>query len=346
LVELLVGMAISVILITVMLAVMTQISSSVRTADSKIDSFRSAQSGFDLMTQRLSDATLNTYYDYDSETAPTTYMRRSDLHFLIEQNANLTTLFPSANAHSGQSVFFQASTGYSNSSTYSNTPGLLNACGYFIQYGPNSAYWPSIFSTANQTVRYRYRLMQAIQATEYNNIFADQEGATPEGGSAGNATFPATPWFASLSPLSVPIAENVIALIIWPQSPSAQNDASAAVTVSSDYQYSSRQGWPTSSLTTSPYAIQAEQLPQILQITLVAIDAASATRLDTGSATPPTVIENALKGSSPPAFTVATAAQYASDLTALENALAAAKIHYEVLTASITLRESKWSNGQ
>jgi uncharacterized protein (TIGR02599 family) len=189
LVELLVGMTISVILIIIMLAVMTQMSSSVRTADSKIDAFRSAQAGFDLMTQKLSDATLNTYYDYDSQVAPTTYLRRSDLHFLIEQNANLTTVFPSANAHSGQSVFFQAPTGYSNSSTYANTPGLLNACGYFIQYGPNSGYWPSIFTTSNQTAHYRYRLMQSIQATEFNSIFVDQEGTSPEGGSAANATF-------------------------------------------------------------------------------------------------------------------------------------------------------------
>jgi uncharacterized protein (TIGR02599 family) len=87
-------------------------------------------------------------------------------------------------------------------------------------------------------------------------------------------------------------------------------------------------------------------LPQILQITLVAIDAASATRLDTGSSTPPAVIENALKIGSPSPFTVASTAQYSLDLAALESALAAAKIHYEVLTTSITLRESKWSNGQ
>jgi uncharacterized protein (TIGR02599 family) len=87
-------------------------------------------------------------------------------------------------------------------------------------------------------------------------------------------------------------------------------------------------------------------LPQILQITLVAIDAASATRLDTGSATPPPVIENALKGGTSGLFKTATAAQYAADLASLESALAAAKIHYQVLTTSITLRESKWSNGQ
>ena len=351
-IELLVGVAISVILITVMLAVTTQVTSTVRSVDSKIDAFQSAQAGFDLMTRKLSDATLNTYYDYDSETAPTTYLRRSDLHFLIEQNANLSAVFlnsagtAAANANSGQSIFFQAPAGYSNATAYANTPGLLNACGYFIQFGPSSAYWPNIFTAGTQTVHNRYRLMQAVQPTESNDIYGDPELTTPEGGSGANATFPPTPWFSSLGTVAVPIAENVIALIIWPQSPANVDASGNPVAVSPDYQYSSRQGWPTPALTTSSVAIQAEQLPQILQITLVAIDAASATRLDTGSATPPSVIENALKGGTSGLFKTATATQYASDLASLESALAAAKIHYQVLTTSITLRESKWSNGQ
>ena len=121
LVELMVGIVISIILVGVLLAVMTQLSTTVRTVGNKIDAFQGAEAAFDLMTQTLSDATLNTYYDYDSSSAPTTYLRRSDLHFLVEQNSNLPTAFPNANANSGQSVFFQSPAGYSNNSTYAHT---------------------------------------------------------------------------------------------------------------------------------------------------------------------------------------------------------------------------------
>ena len=348
LVELLVGITISVILIGIMLSVMSQINSTVRTVDSKIDAFQNAEASFDLMTQKLSDATLNTYYGYDSATSPTQYLRRSDLHFLVEQNSNLTaTVFPTststaaANANSGQSIFFQAPSGYSDNALYANTTGLLNACGYFIEFGPNQPYWPTIFGTNGIAVHYRYRLMQSIQSTEFNNIYGDTETkATPEGGSNGTTAgaFPAAPWFQSLGASAVPIAENVVALIVWPQSPAITTPS----VISPDYQYSSRQGFPLSTSATATQIAQSEQLPQVLQITLVAIDAASATRLDNGTGTPPLVIENAIKNK----FTTATAAQYTADLGAMESALTAANIHYEVLTTSVTLRESKWSNGQ
>jgi uncharacterized protein (TIGR02599 family) len=135
----------------------------------------------------------------------------------------------------------------------------------------------------------------------------------------------------------LPIAENVIALIIWPQSPAF----GSANPISTDYQYSSRQGFPLAPTATPLQQAQAEQLPQILQLTLVAIDADSATRLENGTVAP-AVIESALQGK----FTTATTSQYATDLSHLESALAAAKINYQVLTTSVTLRESKWSNGQ
>ncbi len=335
-VELMVGIVISIILIGVLLAAMTQLSTTVRTVDSKIDAFQGAEAAFDLMTQTLSDATLNTYYDYDSSSAPTTYLRRSDLHFLVEQNSNLTTAFPNSNANSGQSAFFQSPVGYSNNSTYAHTPGLLNACGYFIQFGPDSASWPTIFTAGSRTIHYRYRLMQAVQSTEFNGIFGDLESTTAEGGSG---TFPTTPWFKSLGSVALPIAENVIALVIWPQSPAV----TSASGVSTDYQYSSRQGLPTPS-----NSLQSEQLPQILQVTIVAIDNASALRLDTGSPSPPTVIENALKGGSTGTglFKTASTTQYTADLASLEQALGTAHIQYQVLATSVTLRESKWSNGQ
>jgi uncharacterized protein (TIGR02599 family) len=167
LVELLVAIVVALIMIGIMLAIFNQASMTMRTAGSIMDAFQSAQAGFDIMTQRLSDATLNTYNDYDSTTSPTAYLRHSDLHFYIGQNGNtyLKTLSPIANANSGFSIYFQAPEGYSNASTYANTPGLLNACGYFIEFGPETSYWPAFFSASTISPRYRYRLMQGIQSS-------------------------------------------------------------------------------------------------------------------------------------------------------------------------------------
>jgi uncharacterized protein (TIGR02599 family) len=177
--------------------------------------------------------------------------------------------------------------------------------------------------------------MQSIQGTEYNGIYLDAESTIPEGGTGGG--FPATPWFSSLGGTALPIADNIIALIIWPQSPAS------SIPVSTDYQYSSRQGFPLPASATPTEQIQAEQSPQMLQITLVAIDAASANRLCTGS-TPPPIIEKALMGSGG-LFKTASTMQNAADLTSLENALAAAHVNFQILNTTVTLRESKWSNG-
>jgi uncharacterized protein (TIGR02599 family) len=329
LIELLVGMVVALIIIAVMLAVFSEASITVRTANGKMDAFASAQAGFDIMTQRLSDATLNTYYDYDNAVTPTTYLRHSDLHFFVGSNANtfVKALTPASNPNSGHSIYFQAPEGYSNgSSTYANTPGLLNACGYFVQFGPETSYWPTLFTAATFTPRYRYRLMQAIQSTEYNGIYADKEGNTAE-------TSPS--WVTPLNTTALPIAENVIALIIWPrQDPVADP---AGTNISPTYEYNSRQGFPyVPPSPPTPAALQSEQLPQILQVTMVAIDETSAIRLQSGT-TPPSVIENALQNK----FTNVT--QYAADIQSLESALIAAHIQYQVFTTSIAMRESKWS---
>ena len=333
LVELLVGMVVALIIIAIMLAVLNQASITVRSANGKMDAFQSAQAGFDIMTQRLSDATLNTYYDYDSPTAPTKYLRHSDLHFYVGTNGNsfVKTLSPVANANSGHSVYFQAPEGYSNgSASYANTPGLLNACGYFVAFGPETSDWLSLFASSTFAPRYRYRLMQTIQSTEYNGVYADQEGTMIE-------TSPG--WITPLNATALPIAENIIALVIWPrEDPSADPTGNI---ISPVYEYNSRQGFPfiavvPATAASTAAATQSEQLPPILQVTMVAIDEFSAVRLQSGT-TPPTVIENALQGK----FTDVTL--YATDIQNLETALIAAHIHYQVFTTSITLRESKWS---
>jgi uncharacterized protein (TIGR02599 family) len=172
--------------------------------------------------------------------------------------------------------------------------------------------------------------MQAIQSTENNGIYSDTE---PSGNPETSPT-----WIAPLNNMALPIAENVILLIIWPrQDPSTD---STGTMLSTDYQYNSRQGFPLPASATSGTiaAVQSEQMPPILQLTIVAIDEPSAIRLQSG-ATPPSVIETALQGK------FASVTQYALDLASLESALLTNHIGYQVLNTSVTLRESKWSSG-
>ncbi len=344
LVELLVAMVVSLILVVMLVGVVDQINKTVSNTSLRMDAFQSAQSGFDIMTQKLANATLNTYYGYDSPSAPTVYIRLSDLHFYVAQNSDLTgsPINSTANANSGHSIYFQAPEGYSNTSaTYANTPGLLNACGYFVAFGSDKSYRPMLFGSSRP--KYRYRLMQAIQSTENNGIYADQEilpsTQTPPPPSPPEAPpwigHP-NPWFVPLNASALPIADNVIALIVF--NPSLDP---AGNLISADYRYNSRQGIPPPPLASSPdTALQSEQMPPVLQVSMVTIDEPSALRLDDGTGAAPAIIENALKGK----FTVASS--YAKDLSDLETTLAANHIHYQTLATSITLRESKWSSGQ
>ena len=102
-----------------------------------------------------------------------------------------------------------------------------------------------------------------------------------------------------------------------------------------DFQYdSSNSGNP----------IVVNQLPPIVQVTMVVISEASAQRVDTLSLTPPPDIEAALSGSGGAPFTASNLAQYTADLKTLSTALASRHITFQVFTTSIPLKESKWSN--
>ncbi len=117
----------------------------------KIDQFRSARNGFEAMTRRLSEATLNTYYDYfdsngNSSTSgsytgtPSYYGRQSELRFISGPGlAGTATSTPPRPTHS---IFFQAPLGFvapvsSSDTTYTQYQGLnnlVNTWGYYLEF--------------------------------------------------------------------------------------------------------------------------------------------------------------------------------------------------------------------
>ena len=305
LIEMLVAMAVMVTILFLVFSVITQATNVWKRSSNKLEAFKSARAGFDLVTRNLSQATLNSYLDYDSATSPTRYMRKSELKFFIGPTG--VSGVPGT-PNCGQAVFFQAPLGYTlNSANTGSLDALLNTCGYYIDFTTNSSIPGHVSSSANP---YRYRLMQLLVPIENNTIYT----------ASGNA------WFNGVATKAVPVADNIIAMIIRPQDP-----ASSPADLTSNSTYDS-----TLNASNSTQPITAHQLPPVVQVTVVAIDEVSAARLIQGS-TPPGAIASALAGK------FSAASLYDKDLSDLEGALLSSGIDCRIFPSAVPIRESKWT---
>jgi uncharacterized protein (TIGR02599 family) len=233
-------------------------------------------------------------------------LRKSELKFLVGQSG--ASGLPGV-PDTGQVVFFQAPMTYTlNGGSYGGLDSLLNTCGFYISYTMNTGVPGHVDASKNP---YRYRLMQLLVPVEKNTVYS----------ASGNN------WFATQTSYATAVADNIIALIVRPQDPSATvPDIST-----SSFTYDS-----TLNAATTPQPVTANQLPPLLQVTMVAIDEASVSRLQQGS-TPPGVITSALAGK------FSNPALYASDLAQLEKDLLSAGLDCRVFTSAVPIRESKWT---
>src|SRR5690606_10668269 len=125
------------------------------------------RNAFTAITRQLSQATLNTYYDYllDPDTGiPTRYIRQSDLHFVAGKD-----LIANQQTHA---VFFQAPLGYTTAAPYSDMDTLLNASGFFLMRGTDQER-PAFLNTLPNSPpdNVRFRLMQFLQPAENLSIY-------------------------------------------------------------------------------------------------------------------------------------------------------------------------------
>ena len=153
--------------------------------------------------------------------------------------------------------------------------------------------------------------MQQLVPTEDNDIYKDPS---------------VNDWFSSYTDQVYPVADNIIALVVRPLDPE-----SLPQDLTTDYRYDSREGAEA-----NPQPVTANQLPPLIQLTMVAIDEATAMRL-TPDNSPPSAITAALSGK------FVDPSRYDTDLASLEDALIADNIHYRVFTSTLPLRESKWT---
>jgi uncharacterized protein (TIGR02599 family) len=285
------------------------------------DPFAEAANGFETVVSRLASATLEPYQDYADTTGafrtassgpsfvPDHLARRSDLAFATGPASGPGGwLSGSGRVTAGDAVFFVAPQGYTQTEAHLGLERLLNAMGYFVDFG-DEAEAPAFAPPA--THRWRWRLESVRQPAESLAVYT-------------LSTSPAwvQPLAQSGAPTSV-LAENVVALIVLPER--AVNDTAPAI--AADFQYDSRDaGNP----------LTRDQLPPRLEVALVAIDEASAQILA------------ARNGSQPPALIPATlfvsAAQLSSDLATLDALLTAQRIQHRIFQRDILLPAAAWTN--
>jgi len=363
LVELLVSMAILTLVMLLLVGITDATRRTWVFTTGKIEQFRDAREAFETLTRKLSQATLNTYWDYqkDSNGNPLTgssnsYVRQSELRF-ISGDAKLKLLTSSTTVTTA--VFFQAPLGYTSSANYADLENLLNTCGYFIEFGDDSRSRPAFLNGASPIVplRYRFRLMEMVEPSESLTLYTYTSGS-------GNTTYSGKEWFSTPfnSSTNRPVrilAENIVALIILPkltpedekslQSSGAIPPVPLGTSLAPQYFYDS-------TVTNSNAALNTKnQLPPVIQVTVVAVDEASVKRLQSvlGTAMPDMGISNLFQD----------ATKYQADLDQLQanllkhpftNAGATyspagnlpVPLNYRIFTTNISLKAAKWSRSQ
>lgn len=311
-VEILVGTAVLMLILVLALSIVSQTTSVWKTSAQSIAAFQSARTSYERLTRAVSQATLNTYWEYDDPNNPQRYIRKSELHFRTAPNL-LGTL--------SHAIFFQApSSRTGNATEYGGLERLLNGCGFFISFGPEEV--PGLFNSKVKP-KNRFRLMQWVQKTEDLQVYAYN-------GTSGG-TVPADDWFKTATSEAVPVGDNIIALVLWPKLPDTDIPPDGWT---DSYEYDSRAG----TLVNQP--VKMNQMPPILNVVMVAIDNRSAERLGDSQETTIKTITSGLFGN----LSGNNAAdKIKSDLNQLEERLRSKNIDYRVFESSVLLRESKWS---
>jgi len=379
LVEVIVCLAILLLIMVIVASMVSQTSTLWKHTVGRVEQFREARDGFEAITRRLSQATLNTYWDYDNPNQPTKYIRQSELRFIsgpqIVGTNNSTPPRPT------DAVFFQAPLGFvvkssANDTTFQNYQGmenLLNSWGYYVEYNDDSKFRPSFLTS---TPRTRFRLMEYMESSPSLSLYQYEAQA------GGNSKYTEAQvgtvgqnggwaWFlngvnyfqtannnnaSQTAPVHI-LAENVIALILLPKLTPAQQTANGQAftdaSLAPNYAYNSTGYDPTTSsaMTTvsNIYLDPINQLPPVIQVTMVAMDETSAIRLgDSGQKAILTQITSSgwftnannyvkdMAGTgNPPAAT-----------SGLEPYLNSQRINYRVFTTDVSIKGAKWSSYQ
>lgn len=361
LLELMVSMSILAAIFVLIASVLDTTSKGwMRTTD-RATQFRDSRLAFEYLTRNLQQATLNTYWDYHYDSTksnapqeegetPSRYAPQSELHFLTGQAAELLEDEERYRTHA---VFFQAPLGKAD--RYMDLSNLLNARGYFIEFGSDVEGRPDFLDGVVEP-KYRYRLMEFRPPAEQNQVYADAQD------DLGNQRGSPPPWFPPQSPAVVlddwylpdsklytekmayhetvrPVAENVIALIV---SPRRSDEESGRIDESPEgiapkYAFNSREDFAEGVSPTEGRETR-NLLPPLLKVVLVTITDTSAIQLQARyGERPPPELEL-----SPGWFTKALRLE--EDLLQFEEQLREANVEYRIFRSTLRLQAAKWTH--
>ena len=330
LVEVLVASAILIVMTGFLLAVMDQTTRIWSSTSAKVEQFREARTGFERVTTRLAQATLNTYWDYDNPTTPTRYLRQSELRFISGSASTLLGASGTA-ARVTHSVFFNAPLGVTSNTSYSGLPNALNTFGYYVELADDTGQRPAFITTAMIPSRWRFRLMEFLEPTDNFSVYQYTNGNP---GVITNAWFTTaannTPAFKRV------VAENVIAFLVTPRLAKAeelplQSNATQSP-LAPNYSYDSTATNANAQLNPK------NQLPPVVQITMVAVDEKSANKLGLSGTGQSNIFNTS---------TLFTNTQnFAADLASLETTLVNTHVRYRIFTTNVHIRAAKWSREQ
>ena len=149
LLEVLISLAILLVILVAVMQFMTDVDQAWKSAAT--DPFAEAQNAFETVAQNLAAATLAPYQDYaDSSGAfhtnaastfiPDHLARRSDSDFVCGPGAGANGLLATSGlTTTGSGVFFLAPNGYTQTYAHAGMERLLNAMGYYVEFGDDDA---------------------------------------------------------------------------------------------------------------------------------------------------------------------------------------------------------------
>lgn len=312
--------AVFLLILALTLTLISFLTRSITQGASSLSTFQEARSAFETMNRILSQAVLNTYWDYDDPAAPANYLRASELHFVLGSSASLTGLTDTA----GSAIFFQAPLSHVRQPTWKSQSDLLNTVGFYVRYS-SSADLPE-FLADKKPQSAAWRLWMFLQPADDLSVYETFSGR-PQAGTDFS-------WFqGALTDLSHShvLANNIILLLI------RAGYAGADGQWKERYVYNSR-GISETSL--FPQAVEVHQLPPELLVTLVAIDQRTADRLRERSG-------NSAYQLLPPDLFL-NAAEYQSDLRSLEEhlndrPLGGIPVAFRIFETAVNVSSSKWS---
>jgi uncharacterized protein (TIGR02599 family) len=348
--ELLVATGIMLAIMGVLVGIVSQTADGTRAARSRVDQFGQAQRAFEMLTQRIGQATLNSYWDsYSVSSTVRRYQRRSELRFVcgpMQCGANRLDA-QSQRVRPGHGVFFQTTSGRPGSDRDPALLGLedlLSSWGYFVEAGTEPL--PPFLASQTALQPFAPRLMEFCEPAKQLSIYSFTSGRPDYANNLPDYT--GFEWFRV--PLANPAlvrtaADNIAVLLVQPKltAPEAARLFPLASAEERETMLAPELFYHSGA--TPPAGTDAahnmrHRLPAVVEVTMVALDAATVGRLYSASSPDPLQLGDAFRD----AMNLRRELQgdpANPKADSLEGRLLARHANYRIFTATVPIRSAQ-----